>query len=230
MNAFLPKLYFVGQKSTIFTNVNYALFVLQAVFHAVLVFVVPYYTYLDSIAMSNGQTADLWMFSVTSFTAIILTVDLKLCGFTRHFSYWNFLALVPLSVLIYYAFIWVLQLFPQDPTYETMVEIHMSPLYYLAILLMVAIAYFSDQFVVTMLFNVFPSPTDFLRGLVRQGEDPARHRSAFEKLYAKIQQYYLEEGFKREAFLERRREYLARMVAQAEARHAITAKVKPEEK
>jgi len=71
VNRFLPKLYFVGQKSTIFTNANYLLFVLQAVFHAVVVFVVPYYTYLGSIAASNGQTADLWAFSVTSFTGII---------------------------------------------------------------------------------------------------------------------------------------------------------------
>ena len=67
----LPKLYYVGQKSTIFNWTNYFLWVLIGSAHSVVIFVMPYYVFDDTILTPDGKNVDLWIFSITSFTAII---------------------------------------------------------------------------------------------------------------------------------------------------------------
>jgi magnesium-transporting ATPase (P-type) len=67
---FMPKLYYVGQKSTIFNWTNYFIWVIYGVAHAVIVFTIPYFIFKDSIWQESGTTADIWIFSVTSFTSL----------------------------------------------------------------------------------------------------------------------------------------------------------------
>ena len=63
----LPKLYYVGQKSTIFNWTNYFLWVLIGSAHSVVIFVMPYYVFDDTILTPDGKNVDLWIFSITSF-------------------------------------------------------------------------------------------------------------------------------------------------------------------
>jgi magnesium-transporting ATPase (P-type) len=72
LKPYLPKLYYVGQKSTIFNWTNYFIWILNGIAHSVIVFVIPYYAYLEKISSPHGQTADMWVFSVTSFTSVII--------------------------------------------------------------------------------------------------------------------------------------------------------------
>ncbi len=67
----LPKLYYIGQKSTIFTWTNYFIFVFTGICHSVIVFVIPYYVYTFCIIDINGLNPDMWIFSVTSFSSVI---------------------------------------------------------------------------------------------------------------------------------------------------------------
>jgi magnesium-transporting ATPase (P-type) len=68
--SFMPKLYYIGQKSTIFNFKNYFIWVLYGCCHAVIVFVLPYYIFHNGIWQQSGTTADMWIFSVTSFTSL----------------------------------------------------------------------------------------------------------------------------------------------------------------
>jgi len=67
----LPKLYYVGQKSTIFNWNNYFVWVFTGICHSLIVFFLPVYVYLDIILGADGKSSDIWMFSITSFTSII---------------------------------------------------------------------------------------------------------------------------------------------------------------
>lgn len=67
----LPKLYYVGQKSTIFNWHNYFLWVFTGVAHSLIIFILPFYVYNDTILRLDGKSTDLWAFSITSFTSII---------------------------------------------------------------------------------------------------------------------------------------------------------------
>lgn len=67
----LPKLYYVGQKSMIFTWSNYLIEMFIGTCHSLLVFFIPLYVFRETIINKNGTNADMWIFSITSFSAII---------------------------------------------------------------------------------------------------------------------------------------------------------------
>lgn len=164
----LPKLYYVGQKSTIFNWTNYFVWVFTGVVHSLIIFILPYYIFLGTISRGDGQTSDLWIFSITSFTSIIFIVNLKLMVQMKYFTRQNFVAIIVLSIGIYYAFMWVCNYLTASNTYATILEMHLSPLYYLAIGLCVALCFCVDLFIRAFFFNVLTTPVDFLRRLVRQ--------------------------------------------------------------
>jgi magnesium-transporting ATPase (P-type) len=72
-------MYYVGQESTIFNWKNYFIWVITGVCHSIIVFVFPFYAYEYSILQGrNGWETDLWTFSVTSFTSIILVTNITI--------------------------------------------------------------------------------------------------------------------------------------------------------
>lgn len=98
IKLFLPKLYYVGQKSTIFNWTNYFIWVFGGCAHAVVVFVLPYYIFQRTIWEQSGTTADMWIWSVTSFTSLFCVILLILTLLIDR----NTEALSKLQVLLYY--------------------------------------------------------------------------------------------------------------------------------
>ena len=84
----------------------------------------------------------------------------------RYFTYWSLLAILVLSLGIYYAFMWVCNYLQATNTYASIIEIHLSALYYLTIGLCIMLCFSVDLFVRAWHFNVWTSPPDFLRALV----------------------------------------------------------------
>ena len=71
--SLIPKLYYVGQKSTVFNWSNYFLWVSEGILHSLIVFLIPYFVFNNSILVGeSGHDTDLWTFSITSFSAIII--------------------------------------------------------------------------------------------------------------------------------------------------------------
>ena len=70
---FYPKLYFVGQKSTIFNFKNYLKLVAAGFFHSICVFFIPYFAFMQTgIMHKDGKNGDLWTFSVCSFSSLMI--------------------------------------------------------------------------------------------------------------------------------------------------------------
>ena len=44
--------------------------------HSLVIFLIPYFVYTNSITRKNGFNSDLWEFSITSFTAIIIVTSI----------------------------------------------------------------------------------------------------------------------------------------------------------
>lgn len=146
----------------------------------------------------------------------------------RYFCFMNILALVPLSVLIYYAFVWAASYVPISNTYATVVELHKSPLFYLTVFLIVGFCYVVDLFMVSFKFNFLTNPTDFLRTINSQGKKIDQHQREFQQIHQAIQSHYINEDIKREAELEQRRERIAALLLQTQQREQ-RAKVRDEE-
>ena len=62
-------------------------------------------------------------------------------------------------------------------------------------------------------FNILTSPSDFLRYIVSCKLDLQEHIKTFDEIYSKLKTKYVEEGIKRENYLEARREELSRVLA-----------------
>ena len=96
---------------------------------------------------------------------------MKLMVQMRYFTGYNFLAIFILSMGIYYAFVWACNYLPLSNTYGTILEMHLSPLYYLTIGLCVMLCFAIDLFYRSFYFNILTTPSDFLRLVVSKGLD-----------------------------------------------------------
>lgn len=136
----------------------------------------------------------------------------------RYFVWQSFLAILVLSLGIYYAFMWVCNYLASTNTYGTIPEIHLGANYYLTIGVCVVACYSVDLLFTALKFNVWTSPPDFLRALVQKrdltAEEMQREIAEFERLAAETKTHYLGLDIKREEQLEKRREQLAKLVSE----------------
>ena len=103
----IPKLYYVGQAKTIFTPQRFLGWVLWAIFQSLILFGLNFLVFQSAIIDSDGLNGDLWSFSISYFTTIILLVDLKLALNTTYWIFLNWIALIPLSFCIYFGYFFV---------------------------------------------------------------------------------------------------------------------------
>ena len=65
-------LYYVGQRSQIFNMKQFLYWFFLGCAHAVVVFTIPYFVYEYALLTKDFYNNDMWSFSVTSFTAVII--------------------------------------------------------------------------------------------------------------------------------------------------------------
>ena len=70
-----PLLYYPGQLNSLFNIKNFYKSVFQGALHAVMIYVVSYLTFDLGVLDSEGHTADMWYFSITMYTAIVLVTS-----------------------------------------------------------------------------------------------------------------------------------------------------------
>ena len=126
---------------------------------------------------------------------------------------YNFVSYFVLSLDVYIVYMWVTNYMSFSKTYASIVPLHQSYLYYLTVLLCVGLCFFVDYFISAIQFNLFPTPSDFLRTVVKMGYRMEDNEDKFYSIFAKIKTHYVTKSIHREQKLEKRREELALMVA-----------------
>ena len=66
------KIYYVGQKNMIFRLRDFLYWILQGLIHATIIFFINYFAFDRAILTTDGYSPDLWVFSISTFTCIIL--------------------------------------------------------------------------------------------------------------------------------------------------------------
>jgi magnesium-transporting ATPase (P-type) len=161
----MPKLYYVGQHRTIFNMKNFVFDCGMGIFHAVIVYFVPLYAYGNTSILSEetGSTTEMWTFSVTSFTAMMFVINLKLIVESRYFTYLNAIAIFPAALLLYIAFMWASNYLEFMKTEAAIVELHSSSGFYLTVLVCVVLAFAIDFSIMAYRVLIKQTPADFLR-------------------------------------------------------------------
>lgn len=77
LKKYYPKLYYIGQKNTLFTYKNFFMWIFQGIIHGLFIFLFNMYIYSYFIGDSEGKTTDIWIMSITLYTSIILVNSFK---------------------------------------------------------------------------------------------------------------------------------------------------------
>lgn len=129
-----PHLYYLGQKSLIFNKRNYLIWTGSGILQALLIFLVNYFIYYQSILNDEGHNGSFWIIGITSFTSVILAVNIRIILTHRWMNYLNILAIFVLSLLLYYVYTWIANYMSYSKTYLSSETMHTSPLFYLSVI------------------------------------------------------------------------------------------------
>ena len=74
LKKYYPKLYYIGQKNTLFTYKNFFSWIWQGVVHGLLIFFFCIYFLGSEINNKQGYNSDIWLNSITLYTSIIMVL------------------------------------------------------------------------------------------------------------------------------------------------------------
>lgn len=207
VKSLYPHLYYVGQRSLIFTKLNYFIWAGSGLSQALLIFLVNYFTFKYAIIMESGRTIGHWAISITSFTAVIIIVNIRILVTHRWLNVLNLIAIFLLSMGLYYLYHWVANFMTYSKTYMTSQVLHESPLFYLSILLNVGICLLIDLAIETVRVNLLGRPTAFARievnnhGAIR--DETYNH---FMYLVRNKDKKYMHKDIQREKYIQQQRD------------------------
>ena len=84
----------------------YAAWALEGVVYSTIAFFFAFHVFRGAILREDGRNSDLWAFSVTTFTSIILMVTQKLMLYQRLFNAFHLVSVTFLSVGAYFGYVW----------------------------------------------------------------------------------------------------------------------------
>lgn len=128
-------LYYVGQRSLIFTRLNYVIWTGSGILQAFVIFIVHYYVFKDAILTQGGYNGGHWLISISAFTSVIIIVNLRLMLTHRWLTLLNLLTILILSVCLFYVYTWFSNYMDYSYTYQTSKMLHETPLFYLTVFL-----------------------------------------------------------------------------------------------
>jgi len=171
LNKIYPFLYIQGRGNTIFNAKNILLYFFYGLIQSLIAFFLPFAFVQSGIIAKDGKVGDLWVFSIISFTTIIIIVNIKLYTIQRFFTWLNVFSFFILSLGLYIAVQWISNYFSVFVIYKTVRSVYESPIYYLSILVCCAFVFVLDHFIQVWTFHINPTPSDFVR-LWRNYYDP----------------------------------------------------------
>lgn len=123
--------YLYSQKNLLFNKTRFVLFLLEGIFHGLIIFLVHVYSLKNTILCSNGYNTDFWVMSISMFTSIIFIVNMKLSIITQTWINVTWISFIITSFATFFLYIWISdQLFPIDMSH-TLVIMFTSPIFYL---------------------------------------------------------------------------------------------------
>ncbi len=190
----------------IFNNWTFIYWILMGVGHALVVFIVPLFIFQENILNRDADNSDLWSFSVTSFTCVIMIVTLKLMINSKYMTWINLVSIFFLSLGIYFIYVWASNYTGFSLTYMSIPTIWSSAHFYLTVIVCVTFCYIIDMFITSFQFEITAGPGDFLRKLIANGKSINTHAEEFQNIYGKIKTRYVDVDIEREVKVEEKRD------------------------
>ena len=134
----------------------------EGVFHSLVVFLIPFWAAEEGILSGEGFNHTFWTFSITSFTAVILVVNIKLAVSTRHWNFWHHTAIWVTSVFLFFVFIVVYDGISSSSAFGTVGALIGSYFYYVCIISLVVLVLVIDGGAAFVRRNFWKTPAEML--------------------------------------------------------------------
>lgn len=188
LKEYYPYLYYMGQKSYIFTIWNAIKWISIGIVFGAMLYLLTIYSVCNTAINPDGHTADIWFVSILNYTAVVLVVDLKLGMHTKTWTWLNWISIIVLSVLIYLSFTFVGEYLPFFNSNHTVLTLYKTWHFYLLQLLLLITAYLFDQ-VVLIWEKETKTPLSILYRSIR-----LRHKDAAKEYFERAIQTKTYEG------------------------------------
>ena len=162
LRKLIPLAYSLGRENQLFTMSRFVLSIFNGFLHSFIVFFIPLYAAEEGIFTADGQVYDVWSFSITSFTSIIIIVNLKLAINTRLWNKFHYIAMFGLSIGVYIVYILIYDVLTYTSSFQTVYTLIGTHYFYFCILANVFFVCIIDVglTLVNKIFN--PSDSDII--------------------------------------------------------------------
>ncbi len=161
LNKLYPFMYSLGQHNEIFNWTKILLWFGYGIAHSAVAFFVPVFLLQCKIVNGEGENAEFWFLSLTSFTAVIFIVNLKLLTTERFFTWINVLGFLAMSFCSYAAVQLVSNYMSLFFVKSSVMKVYKSVMYYMAIIVCGFITFTIDHFIKVWEFHIWQNTSNF---------------------------------------------------------------------
>jgi hypothetical protein len=143
---------------------------LQGLVHAAIIFYTVFLSSANSgiLNSESGYSTDLWTSSVATFTALVATVNFNLLLRMKFVTMYHMLSFLVVSITCYIGFMWFTNFFDFGWTQFSVLEAHLSPIFYLSIFFTTGFCFLLDYLYECYWVLIKTSPVSFLRRVISQ--------------------------------------------------------------
>lgn len=183
IRKFYHRLYYIGQSNSVFNLTNFLLWILSAMFHSLILFFASMLAFQTDIINSDGFGSDMWSFSITTFTGVVLVVSVRLGLSNKNWTMVFLLSLSLLSLCLYFAYIFVSGTFKQFLVFESVVQTFSISASYIVIVAVTGLAFTLDLCAIVLSQELVSSLVSYFRILIKTGQE--NETEYFEQLVTK---------------------------------------------
>jgi phospholipid-translocating P-type ATPase (flippase) len=158
----IPLTYSLGSENQLFTLNRFILWTFNGIFHSFIVFFIPLYAASEGSLNSKGHGHDLWGFSISSFSSIIIIVNIKLAINTKLWNKFHYICMFGLSIALYFIFILIYDVVTYTSSFQTVYTLIGTHYYYFCIMANVALVCVIDVAGTLVYKMLRPTESDIL--------------------------------------------------------------------
>ena len=182
IRKFYHKLYNIGQLNKIFNLKVFSYWIFSAFFHSLIIFFACFCAFQYNLLSSQGYNSDLWSFSITAFTLIIITVTIRLGLFTKNWTLLFIFSMSFLSFFLYLSYVFLSNSLKVFLVYQSVMQTFRSFAFYACIFLVSGFFFAVDLISIVMNQEFSNSLANYFRILIKT------HQENNQEYYTELQQ------------------------------------------
>ena len=141
-----PFLYSLGTKS-LFSETRFMEFILKGILHGLIIFFLNYSIFIElPILNSNGDSDDLWLFSLCLFTCVVFIANLQIALLIKNWYVLTFIAFLIPTFGAYISYMWISEYIISFQVAFTISVLFNSHIFYYSVFLVTSVIFMIEYY------------------------------------------------------------------------------------